>query len=433
VKDASRVVGALAISLLAACGQDEPGPAADAIPVGVALPFTGREASSGRNLEQALLLAVEDVNAAGGIGGRPLALESRDSNSGSERGFNDLLELLYSEGVKYLIGPEETELATQILPDIKGLDVFNLLPGYAAPTIERVSTSGAWLRLAPSSRAIGCAMAKQQIQSGTRTANAIVSPDDFNSSLAAAFNGQFGNQGGILLPSITVRPDATSYLDPIQQAFRYGADRTLLIAYPAIASTIVTEWEVAGRPGSWDLSPMLHAQVFLQNTPFGALHGYSGLSPSLSLPSECQALDPENPSDMTCARDNADAFIEHFVARWDGDRPLPAAHFYYDALVLLAMGLQYGLATDGELPTPTALQRDIRRLSTAFEQGRWGELPNAFQRLAQGAPVRYVGAAAEYSFDVYGAAVHTIFDTWTIDGRSFVDTGPLMASCPRNL
>jgi neutral amino acid transport system substrate-binding protein len=179
---------------------------------------------------------------------------------------------------------------------------------------------------------------------------------------------------------------------------------------------------------------MLHAQVFLQNTPFGALHGYSGLSPTLSLPSECQALDPANPSQLNCVHENADEFVKHFSQRWDGDRPLPAAHLYYDSIVLLAMGLDYGLGTTGELPGSTELQAMIRKLSAeGVEKVSWSDLSGGFESLSKGTPVRYVGAAAEYAFDEYGAAEYTIFDTWTIEGRSFVDAGPLMASCPRNL
>lgn len=426
--------GTLGALCLFACSGPPDEPEGESIPVGVVLPFTGKEAAIGRNLEQAILLAQEDVNGAGGIGDKVIRVISRDSNSGSERGFNALLELLYLEEVAYLIGPEENELATRVLPDIKGLDVFNILPGYAAPAIERVVSRGGWLRLAPSAAAIGCGMAKQQFEAGVRSANAVITTDDYNSSLAAEFSTQFVRVGGEVLPFVSVRSDLRSYGLAINQAFSFGAERTLLMAYPAVASAIVTEWEVGGRRGAWDLSPMLRAEVFLLNTPFGALHGYSGLSPASSLPSECEPVSPEQPGQLSCGRGNAERFAEHFAQRWDGDRPLPQAHFYYDAVVLLAMGLQYSLAQGGELPSAAALQRHVRDINGEdSEPASWLELPQAFERLANGAPVRYVGAAAEYTFDEFGAAQHTLFDTWRIDGRSFVDTGPLSARCLRIL
>src|SRR4029079_16996799 len=109
------------------------------------------------------LLAVEDLNKAGGLAGKSFAIASRDSNSGSERGLNQLLQLLYTDPVAYLVGPEENDLAQKIVPDIKGLDVFNMLPGYAAPSVARSSPSGAWMRLAPSPLVTGCALAKRAL------------------------------------------------------------------------------------------------------------------------------------------------------------------------------------------------------------------------------------------------------------------------------
>src|SRR6478609_600402 len=136
------------------------------IAVGALLPFTGKEAALGRNMEQALLLAVKDVNDAGGVGGQKLRLITRDSNSGSARGLDQLLQLLYTDKVKYLIGPEETELATDIVPDVKGLDVLEILPGFAAPSIERPGNHGGWIRLAPTTNSLGCAMGKQVVRDG---------------------------------------------------------------------------------------------------------------------------------------------------------------------------------------------------------------------------------------------------------------------------
>ena len=121
--------------------------------------------------------------------------------------------------------------------------------------------------------------------------------------------------------------------------------------------------------------------------------------------------------ELTCARDNAGRFQEHFARRWGG-APFPAAHFYYDAVVLLAMGLQDGLTHEGRSRRTIGLQKRIRDLNAATNQAaHWDQLGDAMAALASGSAVRYVGAAAEYTFDQYGAAQHTILDAWTIDRR----------------
>ena len=199
---ASSVVAACAL-FTAACGEQSTDQDGEGIAVGAILPFTGKEAAIGRNLEQALLLAVADVNAAGGVNGKQLRLVTRDSNSGSDRGLEQLLQLLYTDKVAYLIGPEETELAKEVVPDIKGLNVLQLLPGYAAPSIQHSGSRGGWIRLAPSTDAFACAMGKQAIRDGATSVNALVTSDDYSPTLASDFTSRFGSLGGKSLPSVT--------------------------------------------------------------------------------------------------------------------------------------------------------------------------------------------------------------------------------------
>lgn len=384
----------------------------------------------GRNLEQAMLLAVDDVNSAGGIDGIPLEIIARDSNSGSKRGEDELLRLLYEDRVKYLIGPEENELANEIVPDIKALDVLNVLPSYAAPGIKRSSSSGAWIRLAPLPYSAACAFSGHAIDEGARSANTLSTVDDYNSTLASDFTSQMRRLTQQTVSSVKVQPGQSTYQQEVRRVFGYGADRTMLVAYPATGSTIVTEWDVMGERGSWYLSPLLHAESFLLNVPFGSLEGAFGMSPSLSLASECEMLEGEAHGPIACERDNAKKFRMHFAQRWDGTTPFAAAHLYYDAVVLLAMGMNYGIAKNGAIPGAQALHRIILTLNSKTNPAAyWSEISTNLANLSEGKAYRYVGAGAEYEFDNYGAADHRVFDTWEIRDHKFLNTGAYYAYC----
>jgi neutral amino acid transport system substrate-binding protein len=414
------------------CGTSEESEAPNAIVVAAVLPFTGEESTIGQNIEQALLLAVEDVNRAGGVAGRTLRLESRDSNSGSARGLDSLLDVLYNKEAQYLVGPEENELANEIVADIKGLDVLNLLPGYASPSIERVGSRGAWLRLPPSPLAFGCGLAELAIERGAKTANTLVAQDDFNQNVASEFGTEFFDVGGQVLTSATVRAGAQSYRSRTEAALSAGADKTLLIVNPTTAATILTEWAVSMHDGSWLFGPMLHTPGFLENVPTNALDGTYVLSPTLSLASECETQAQAYHGPMQCKHDNANAFRDYFAERWDGDAPFPAAHFYYDAVILLAMGLQYSAAQGSLTPTAAELRATILEMADSDHgRGRWDDLGHVMETLAEGTPLAYTGAAAEYEFDRYGAAFHALFDSWRVEKQGFVDEGTLQAMCQR--
>ncbi|WP_438007537.1 ABC transporter substrate-binding protein [Sorangium sp. So ce321] len=419
----------LASLLSGSCSPAAPEHPEGAVVIGALLPFSGSESAIGRNLEEAMLLAVHDLNATGGLDGKPFDLVLRDSHSSPERGSDQLLELIYTDRVAYLVGPEENQLALAIAPHVKARDVFHMMPGYAAPFGARSDPRGGSMRLAPSPFAVGCVLARSAVRAGVQTVNSLAAQDDYNSSVSSEFTTIFSSLGRRVLPSVSFTSGEQTYTDKIDSAFAAHADRTLLAAYPATASTIVTEWAVAGRPGTWLLGPALRTEVLLANIPTGTLDGHLGVSPSLSLRSECRVID-EDQETVDCTTGNAEAFIGHFSRRW-GEAPLPAAHFYYDGVVLIAMGLAYAQATSGALPSSAyELKNILRELSSPdHEAASWRDLGAAMAKLRAGSPVRYVGAAAEYEFDEYGANQHDFMQTWTVDGDAFVDLAPVPVPC----
>jgi branched-chain amino acid transport system substrate-binding protein len=79
-------------------------PPAGSIRIGEINPLTGKLAMHGRDIHQGILYAVEEVNARGGIRGRPVELISRDDQSLPEVAINQTQELLLREKVVGLVG-----------------------------------------------------------------------------------------------------------------------------------------------------------------------------------------------------------------------------------------------------------------------------------------------------------------------------------------
>jgi neutral amino acid transport system substrate-binding protein len=135
--------------------------------------------------------------------------------------------------------------------------------------------------------------------------------------------------------------------------------------------------------------------------------------------------------EIPCTQENAHRFIEHFSERWHGAKPFAAAHIYYDAIVLLAFGMQYAAAKNGgTIPAAKQLHQIIRDLNKPENSSaRWDDIPTALEQLASGKQLRFIGAAAEYEFNNFGLAEHVVFDMWTIHDQSFVAKGSYYAKC----
>ena len=78
--------------------------AADPIKVGLSGPFTGGSSPMGVSMRDAIRLAVEEINRAGGVLGRPLQLIERDDEAKNERGAQVAQELIHKENVVASVG-----------------------------------------------------------------------------------------------------------------------------------------------------------------------------------------------------------------------------------------------------------------------------------------------------------------------------------------
>jgi branched-chain amino acid transport system substrate-binding protein len=81
------------------------------IKVGVYGPFTGGSAGMGVSMRNGAALAVDEINAAGGILGKRVIMVARDDEARNERGAQIMQELLEKENVVAVLGPINTGVA----------------------------------------------------------------------------------------------------------------------------------------------------------------------------------------------------------------------------------------------------------------------------------------------------------------------------------
>jgi branched-chain amino acid transport system substrate-binding protein len=104
-----RTLGTL--TLAAAIATAFPAQAADPIKIGVSGPFTGGSSSMGVSMRDGVRLAIEEINKAGGVLGRPLQLVERDDEAKNERGVQIAQELINKEKVVATVGFINTGVA----------------------------------------------------------------------------------------------------------------------------------------------------------------------------------------------------------------------------------------------------------------------------------------------------------------------------------
>ena len=115
---ARRMVCVAALTLLVALATATPSSAADPIKVGFSMSLTGPGAPAGRQILLALEIWRDDVNAKGGLLGRPVALVYYDDQSNPATVPGIYAKLLSVDKADLLVGPYSTNMTAAAMPAI---------------------------------------------------------------------------------------------------------------------------------------------------------------------------------------------------------------------------------------------------------------------------------------------------------------------------
>ena len=110
---------AFAAALLASSGVL----AADPIKIGLVTALSGQSARAGEALTRGATIAIEEINAKGGVLGRRLELVRRDDESNPAKGLLAARELIQREKVAAVIGGLDTPVAMAIVPFVNNAKV----------------------------------------------------------------------------------------------------------------------------------------------------------------------------------------------------------------------------------------------------------------------------------------------------------------------
>ena len=129
-----RAIGAAAIGLVLSFGNSALAQAP--IKIGFIGPF---KLTPGRDMQEAATLAVEEINAAGGVLGRKLELIFAETEQSPEKGKTAVERLLFVDKVDVMMGEHRSEVALAVQPIIMENKKIFLSTGTGSPLLsERV-------------------------------------------------------------------------------------------------------------------------------------------------------------------------------------------------------------------------------------------------------------------------------------------------------
>ncbi len=336
--------------------------------VGFMAPLSGRRTDLGEGGRNGALVAVERINALGGVAGRPLQLLVEDDQMDPQRAVAGFQRML-ARGIVALVGAYAKPLSDAIGPMARAVDVPVISPNLALPV--DAEHDDIVLRLNRTAQQNAQAYARQLTRSGQRRIAVIaeVSSREFVQSWIANFSQALSVLGSQTSQVLTYTADADTSFDALVRSTQGTAcDGAMLIGPTTDVARLCQQFRRL-RPGL----PL----CTIDRAGNAALLQLGGRAVE-----DLVLLQAFNPDDRSAAYL---AFAQRFHERF-GEAPGQGAVLAHDAMAVLAQ----------------AMQRQPRGRALADTLGR-GE---AFQGLQQ--PIR---------FDAQGGAQRQAFFVQVRHGR----------------
>ncbi|MDR2246373.1 MAG: ABC transporter substrate-binding protein [Treponema sp.] len=190
------LLGVLALWCAASMAFAAGGQAADTVTLGAVFPLSGQVAFYGTESRDGIMLAIEEINAAGGLLGKKLALISEDDEGNAEKSVNAFTKLTTRDKVSFILG-SSTSGATQAMTALAQRGKVILISPSATNTA--VTRTGDYIFRAcfidPFQGVVGADFAFDTLDV-RRAAILYDAGADYNTGLAEAFRNQFKTLGG---------------------------------------------------------------------------------------------------------------------------------------------------------------------------------------------------------------------------------------------
>lgn len=396
------VVAILAFAAGLALGPTVFPPAAQRTPlvIGTVLPLTGGLQAYGPDAQKGAQMAVQEINAQGGVLGQPIQLYTSDSQTLASAGRDAATALIQNQHVAAIVGAMGSGISAAVLQVCVPNNVVEVSPASTSPLFTNATLTGGWFfRTVPSDALQGVVAAHYAYTNRSfRTMAVIGINNPYGNGLANVFANSFKALGGTVT-TVEIVPEAqTSYTSYLTDVFSKGSvDGIYFVAYPDTGLQLMSDWwnNRAAWPTQWIFSEGLQAQSFIDDmvTKGIDVSGFQGSAP----------VSPSGPL--------YNAFAARFQTAY-GHAPGLFASNSYDAVYMIALAAQKAGATDG--PSIKAQMIAISGGSAATGTKVYPGPGNWTAALGVSGTVNYEGASGSLNWNSFGDPTSS-YEVWGMD------------------
>lgn len=244
------LVAAMAVTALTGCGSNSSSSSkkdADKYYIGGIGPTTGATAIYGTAVKNGAQIAVDEINAAGGINGKQIEYRFEDDQNDAEKAVN-AYNTLKDWGMQMLVGTTTTAPCIAVAGKTASDNVFQITPSASSPDVLS-SGNGNVFQVCFTDPNQGVASAQYIAENKLATKIGIIydSSDVYSSGIEEKFEAEAKTQGLNIVSKAAFTADSkTDFVTQLQKAKDAGADLLFLPIYYQEASIILKQADTMG-------------------------------------------------------------------------------------------------------------------------------------------------------------------------------------------
>lgn len=320
----STSLGLCFVGLLLSVGCEKETPTAHSKPikVGVSLPLTGDAAVWGKSQKDGYDLAMEQINARGGVNGRKVELTYGDDTGLPREGVSLLRKFIDVDKIDALTGVANSSVALAFLPIIEKEKLLFISSGASSP--ELTGASKYFFRTWPSDIAEALAMARYASEKlNLRAVSCLYINNDYGIGLVEPFSKRFSDLGGRILAKELFEQNATDLRAQLTKIKDQNPEAIYLAGNPREMARAITQARELGIKTRFLSISTLNDSEVLRTVKAEDIEGTVITDAS---------FDPS--SDWPEAKQ----FLQSFKSKFNKE-PGILANTAYDALMILAQAI----------------------------------------------------------------------------------------------
>jgi len=369
--------------------------------VGTLFPSTGAQSYLGGGQAAGVAVAVAEINAAGGVLGKPVEVLTKDSGDVSTATIEASIAALITAQADVLIGPSSSVLAERVIPKIVAAKLPMISPAASSVRLSSTASSGYFFRTVGSAALEGDALART-IGGGKARIAMVYFDDDMGRAVLGTMRSALASSGRLVgVQKITA---ATKDLAPVVAAVKAATPDDVVFVSPFSAMEqnkgMITQLTAAGFGGPKLWLTGQNTADYSQALPVGTMTNVNGL--------------------LEGAKPTSD-----FAARVASVAPTVTDLLYaeeaYDATILAALAATVARDADG-----VAIAQQLRGVSTGgIECTTYRECLDV---LKTSSDIDYDGTSGATNFDTSGDTSPAHFGLYRYDSAGrFSRVGDIIA------